>query len=160
MSDDDTGGDNVITVNFGAKAPETTVHDYADHQPRPESLAYCRHRHTDLYPRSRQIVCADCGKLLDPFDLLLQYANRERSWRHYETEEQETRARNATLLDEEKRIKARIRSAKRRDVEEALELQRKQLRERERRIEMNAREIAELAGRIARAVRAPKGGKD
>lgn len=140
MSDNPSDDDdkNVVRVAFGSET--RIVHP---------SLARgaCRHISYELDVESRVARCK-CGVELDPFQILLDYARAERNWRYYAREEQQTRERIATLAQEERRIKARIRTARRRDPETAIQEHRKRTATRDRTIAWNAREIEEMAQRI------------
>lgn len=137
MSDDTPNDDNkVVRVAFGT---ETRI--VRDRE------RVCRHLQYELELDTRVARC-QCGAQLDTFQILLEYARAERHWRHYATEEREIRERLAALAAEERRIKARIRNARRRDPESALEEHRKRSAARDRTIAWNAREIEEMAARI------------
>ncbi|MDA8190933.1 MAG: hypothetical protein M0Z68_05575 [Gammaproteobacteria bacterium] len=34
----------------------------------------CRHSHVEVDPTNREVTCHDCGKVVDPFDVLVQFA--------------------------------------------------------------------------------------
>lgn len=145
MSDDaDDKPDNVVTIHFGAGG-ETRIKD-ASFDKR-----HCRHVRMLIDEENRSISCEVCEKPLDPFQICLDYARRERNWRHYETEEHKTRKKISELEAEEKKLKARIRNAKRKDADLAVEAERKRHSEQHYRTHANARSIVELAERIMRA---------
>lgn len=41
----------------------------------PRAKAFCRHQHTEVDARHRELVCTDCGSDVDPFAFLEQLAH-------------------------------------------------------------------------------------
>jgi hypothetical protein len=82
----------------------------ATESPRP---LYCGHRRTRLESSSRRVFCRDCGREVDPYDVLAGIAHEVERWIGYR-KEAERRAREAqerldVLLREERNAKARAR---------------------------------------------------
>ena len=139
---DDNEPDNVISVSFGEK---TTVKD------RTSDPSRCFHRRYEVDDESRTIACRLCGKVVDAFSVLLEYANEGSRWEHARKRRRELSASVEALLKEEKLIKARLKSASRKDAKKAVADERAKLKEQQRRTAANAREIVLLAQRIVRA---------
>lgn len=86
----------------------------------------------------------------------LRDMRKERNWRSWEREERETAKRIKELRKEEARVKARTRSASRKDADAAVAAERKRVSEAARRTAWNARQIKELAEKIIRAAGGPQ----
>lgn len=95
---------------------------------------------------SRSVSCRRCKATLDPFDVLLEVARRHEQWTRLIEETSTMRKQLAAMQAEEKLVKARTRSASRKDASEAVAAERaKQERAR-----------AELACRVDDIVRAAR----
>lgn len=148
MTSDADPPDNVRHVSFGRQstiAPSSAATAMA--------RAPCRHRGYELDAERRAVQCGRCGAELDAFEVLLQYARRERSWRHWDGETVRKRAELAELVAEEKRTKARLRNASRKDARAAVEAERARSEQERQQIITHARELAEQARRIERLAR-------
>lgn len=108
----------------------------------------CRHQRTELNTEDRTVKCRDCGKALDAFGVLLEYAHGERRWQQWQQEQRAAAARVAQLKEEEKKIKARTKAASRKDATEAVRAE--QARTEKMRFDtiQAARDMAALARRI------------
>lgn len=77
---------------------------------------YCQHARITLVEHDRNIVCAECGRTLDPFDYLLKEAFAiRRGWdeaRHLAHLLVEKRQQVADLDKERKRLQAQVRRLK------------------------------------------------
>jgi hypothetical protein len=135
---------NVVNVDFGGGGGTQTS---VKHTLSPRA---CKHVHFELDEQTRVVRCKDCSAELNPFQLLLEYAKRERYWRYYDTEVRKCVTRINDLKSEEQRIKARTRGASRKDAELAVESERQKLANDRDITRRAALEIAELAQRIAR----------
>ncbi len=115
---------------------------------------YCRHRQYVLDEGRRSLECGSCGAPLDPYEVLLDYAQSERRWVHFETEARRAEARLDELKAEERKVKARTKSASRKEAAAAVAAER--LRTERERMEISelARDVAGLARRIERTARA------
>lgn len=112
--------------------------------------SFCFHRHYVLDEYKRTVSCGTCGAPLDAFQVLLDYANRERVWRYLDREAREAEKRLAELKAEERKVKARTQSASRKDAAAAVAAERAQS-ERERiEISETTRDIVERCRRIER----------
>lgn len=117
---------------------------------RVKGLGYglCGHKRTQLDADKRAVTCRDCGKTLDPFDVLMEYARAERVWQQWDRDTDELRREVARLKEEERKVKARTQSASRKDAAVAVEAERARTeRARQDTIEL-ARDVAGLARRI------------
>ena len=85
---------------------------------KPGRSRGCRHKQVDVDPGERTVECSRCGAVIDPFDAILMIADEWEgldAWaRRRERERDEAFAKTKELKAEEKRLKARIRTAKRR----------------------------------------------
>jgi hypothetical protein len=131
--------DNVITVAFGR---ETEV--------KERDRLHCRHHSYKLDTEDRTVNCGACGAGLDAFDTLLEYANKERRWHHWDKEQRETQARLNELKEEEKRVKARTRAASRKDAATAVAEEKRKEGLRKKAIADLAREMKKTCERIER----------
>lgn len=68
---------------------------------------WCSHRRFALDAEAREVRCQGCGKLLDPFEILFEYATEERSFENWRQSVIDQGKKLAELRAEEKRIKAR-----------------------------------------------------
>lgn len=79
----------------------------------------CRHPQVDVWQRAPRVECRDCGERLDPHQVLLAFALEERKFQHIGDQAERKRAalkaEIAELEAEEKRIKSRIRNARKRE---------------------------------------------
>lgn len=143
MSDDNAT--NVVTVNFGAG--ETSVKDHYGQR-------FCSHARMELDTKARSVACGTCGQQLDAFQILLDYAVRERNWRHYDVELRELSKKLEELKAEEQRVKARTKTADRKEAAAAVAAERQRHRDLRERAHRNAQQIVALAERIARSMKA------
>lgn len=141
--EDDETPDNLVVVSF--RADETSVEERWQ-----AGEKYCIHRNYQLKVASRTVVCADCKALLDPFQLLLEMARKQRNWRDWDKEARTQRAALTELHAEETKVKARLRNAKRKDADAAVEEERRRTMEHRRIVKRTADEIGALAKRIAK----------
>ena len=100
MSDEDEGGQLIEGVFDGPMIAVT------NHAPM------CRHSKLYVDAESRAVSCRGCSAHLDAFSVLLDFANKERHARHWDRERLDTQKRLHELKAEEKRVKARLRNAK------------------------------------------------
>jgi hypothetical protein len=68
----------------------------------------CAHRALLITPDQRLLVCKACGGNVDPFDVILQYAQKERRWRQWDAEAAKSYDALAELKTEEKLVRARV----------------------------------------------------
>lgn len=133
----------VIRADFGKRA---------DIKERTDLLRPCKHEQTLVDEVERTVECGTCGAPLNAFMVLLEYARKERHWRHWQAEVSRCHNELAKLKEEERKVKARTRSASRKDAGEAVAAERAR-DERERRESIcDAREIAAICGRIERRI--------
>jgi|GEM_PF-4401895 len=100
MSDEDKLAE-VVVGNFGSARLDI----------KPRMINECRHTRVRVDPKLRRVECRDCEEILDPVEVLLQYANKERQFRYRREALDDIQHRVKDLAAEEKRIKARIRRA-------------------------------------------------
>lgn len=134
--------DNVRYASFGQQS------ELAD---RP--LTRCRHHSYKLDSKRRGVRCGSCGADLDPFEVLLEYAHKERTWRQWDAETIRKRAELATLIEEERRTKARVKHASRKDATAAVAEERVRSERARMQIAELARDIIGRAKRIDRIAR-------
>lgn len=108
----------------------------------------CRHMATVVDEVARTVGCATCGAPLDPIQVLLEYARKERHWRGWDAELNRTQLRIEELKAEERRVKARTKNATRKEADAAVAEERVRS-ERER---MVAAELARDAGALCRRI--------
>ena len=100
MSEDEKLAE-VVVGNFGSARLDI----------KSRTINECRHTRVVVDPKLRRVECRDCEEILDPVEVLVQYANKERQF-HYRREAlHDIQERVKGLAAEEKRIKARIRRA-------------------------------------------------
>lgn len=114
---------------------------------------HCKHGQTLLDETSRRVSCKDCGALLDAFDVLLSYAQRERNWRHWDSEARRARAELAELRAEERRAKARLAGTLRKDAEHAIAEERRKTVAHRRAIAGVAKQVVKLGWQIMKLAR-------
>lgn len=85
---------------------------------------FCRHGQVQLAMEGRAVSCVTCGKTLDAFDVLLEYAQREREWRYFEKQISEAHERLEKLKSEERKTKARLKHASRKEANAAVAAER------------------------------------
>lgn len=81
---------------------------------------FCVHASHRVNETQRTVKCAECGAALDPFQVVLQYARKDRVRDDMRAQVAELRGKLVELYKEEKRIKARVRNAKRKDADAAV----------------------------------------
>jgi len=89
----------------------------------------CAHERTEIEHFQRKVICIKCRAVLDPFEVLLQYARKERLAAHTDESVREARKRLAALEAEERLTKARLKNAKRKDADVAVAEAKKALAE-------------------------------
>lgn len=136
--------DNVRRVNFGQQSEVA---------PTKKGKGKCYHRGAFTLDEEERTVQCHCGATLDAFTLLLAYANRERDWRYYDLEVREAQKRLAELQREERKVKARTKSASRKDANAAVAAERERTEHERIQIIVAAREIAQLGARVERLAR-------
>lgn len=99
----------VIRLDFDKQS--TIKSDYTRH---------CFHRQYQLDEYSKAVTCGSCGAPLEAFQVLLDYAHRERHWRHLDGEAREAEKRLAELKAEERKVKARTKNATRKEADAAV----------------------------------------
>lgn len=116
--DDDP--DNLIPFPASASFDENAREAEKDAIPVREGYGrgHCLHDRTTVYENARELVCRDCGAVLDPVDFLVRLA-RVRA--HEVSRVQRLRAEERRLLErvddlkrEERNAKGRLRTAERR----------------------------------------------
>jgi hypothetical protein len=114
----------------------------------------CHHRGSFIVDEgARTVECEACGAALDAFQVLLDYANKERSWKHWQGEVRETQKRVDELKDEERKVKARTKSASRKEAGAAVAAERARTERERMDIAELARDVGGLARRIERLCR-------
>jgi len=111
---------------------------------------FCRHYQVSLDGKQRTVSCSDCGKALDAFDVLLGYARGERRWQTWDTLVREAQERVHQLKVEERKAKARLRNASRKDADAAVAAERVKTERMRIAIIESARDIKEACRRIER----------
>lgn len=103
--------DNIIQFPEKSLRPKVDrrrrKHDGTDKQ-------YCRHQAVEIDDNAREVDCQLCGASLDPIKVLYDIAINEIRLQYTEKEYIELKEKTADLKAEEKRIKARIRTARKR----------------------------------------------
>jgi len=102
MNDEEEKGGDLVEPDFGA----------INLGIKERVFCGCKHLRVILDPDLRQIECRDCKKVLDPIEVLLQYAMKERQLHYRRETVRDLDCRIEKLSAEEKRIKSRIRYAK------------------------------------------------
>jgi len=87
---------------------------------------HCDHLSIVLHEHERQVVCADCGAVLDPFDYLRgQAVAIRRGWQRYQeaaSRERELRENIAQMEREKKRLSAQIKRLRTKSAPLALDM--------------------------------------
>ncbi len=78
----------------------------------------CSHRAVSVDETSRTVECSTCDAILDPFSVVLQFAKHERDFAWDQSSKRKQRELIEELKKEERRIKQRIASAKKRAEKE------------------------------------------
>lgn len=136
----------VIRHDFGGLAAIKASGPDAPHQ-------RCRHMATVVDEVERTVGCATCGAPLDPIQVLLEYARKERHWRGWDAELNRTLERIAELKDEERKVKSRTASASRKDANAAVAHEQQATLVRRQAIAEKAKDIAELTRQIVQLAR-------
>lgn len=84
---------------------------------RSSRIKRCKHPAITINDNTRILECKYCKAILDPIGVLMDIANNERVLFYSRQELKQTRQRIASLKDEEKRIKSRVRYAKKKDAQ-------------------------------------------
>ncbi len=121
-----------------------------------EGHRWCSHKQYTLNGKAREARCSLCAELLDPFAILMDYATEERNFKPWVKEEEALRARIKALKADEKRTKARLRNAKKRDIDLALASQRKHLTEKLRRMHMRLADASRAIQAAQNALPSPQ----
>lgn len=111
---------------------------------------FCSHRQVVVDTSVRTVTCSTCGADLDAFTWVADYARQERTLRHWEKEQQRHAKIVADLKDEEKRIKARTRNARRKDADVAVAEEREKW---ETRLGRAASDLREMRGQMDKVLR-------
>lgn len=127
----------VIRPTFGNQL--TMVHSSSDP---------CKHSHMLVDAAKRTLECKNCKAVLDPFEVHLQYAHRERTWRGWDQERRAAEKRIEELKAEERKIKARTKAASRKDAQAAVAEERHKSFRKRAEIVGHLREMADLCRRI------------
>lgn len=151
MTDDHQEPNNVVHVAFHVKE--------SGWAPRPDeerSRCITCYQHTIIDEKERAVLCAHCGRQLDPFEVLNYHANRQEQQRRWLTycRQQEAKA-EQQLSDLKKQltnIRARIKTASRKDAELAVELERKRQADLARFLDRNSQELMDLAKKFRNRV--------
>ena len=100
---DDPKDDNVVKLDPGKRVPWLK---------RKEQRPRCRHMPVTVCDTTRVVECDLCGAILDPVQVLLDIAYMERLLYHSEKALAAANKRTVELRKEEKRIKARLKTAR------------------------------------------------
>jgi len=93
---------NILTPDFGAGRVEIKRSSFGD----------CRHTRVIVDPKLRRVTCRDCDEVLDPIEVIIQTANKERQYQYRREAVLELTRKIDELKKEEKRVKARLTRAK------------------------------------------------
>ena len=118
-----------------------------------QGYSFCSHDRSLVDVEERVVTCRDCGKTLDAFDRLLEYARGDREWQSREAECRDAAKRLAELKAEERRVKSRTASASRKDATAAVAHEQQATFVRRQAIAAKAKDIAELTRQIVRLAR-------
>jgi hypothetical protein len=116
----------------------------------------CRHLATVVDAVEHTVACASCEAPLDPFQVLLEYARKERHWRGWDAELNRTQQRIDELKAEERKVKARTKNAARKEAATAVADERARSERARFEIAEKARDIAQLCKSIERLARMPQ----
>ncbi len=142
MSGEEDGGDIAPVVQLVPRA-QTAVKG---------SARYCSHRQIAVNEEDRTVACGTCGKVLDPVGVLLEYARRERNWQSWDQATNAKERELAELKEEEAKVKARLKGARKKDAEHAVALERSRFDNERLTTVLVAREIRKAAERIERTM--------
>lgn len=100
--------DNVIRPKFGDNNSRLSIKErYSSKSDRK-----CKHWHVVVDELEREVKCDDCGKELDPIQVLIEYAYMERRFEYRKSKMKEMIDRENKAREEEQKLKNRIRYAK------------------------------------------------
>ena len=99
--------DNVLTPDFRNSSLDIK-----------EAPRKCKHTNIVVDPASRQVECKICGQIVDPIDVLMQFATDERRLRYSRDEVMKVQRHIKALKTEESRLRSRIREVKAKLVNE------------------------------------------
>jgi hypothetical protein len=85
----------------------------------------CPHRRTELDVQDRRVYCAGCGVELDPIEVLEMVSRAGNRFDRMRRDTKEGLERLNTILDDERKAKARLRSARAKLMEVESELKRR-----------------------------------
>lgn len=94
--------DNVIKAKF----------DGVSLSVKDRNIPTCLHGRVWVDEEARKVTCRDCERQLDPISVLLSFARKERNFQYTKESISSLRLEIDELKKEERRIKARIRTAK------------------------------------------------
>ncbi|MHB8354914.1 MAG: hypothetical protein ACYDCF_10845 [Burkholderiales bacterium] len=63
-------------------SPSPTVLDFEKYVTLRHGTTRCRHDHTTVDLANREVTCRDCGKVVDPFDVLAELAKEGSHLQH------------------------------------------------------------------------------
>lgn len=112
--------------------------------------SFCFHRRHMLDEGTKTVSCGTCGAPLEAFQVLLDYAHRERHWRYLDGEAREAEKRLGELKAEERKTKARLKNASRKEADAAVAAERVRTERERTEISDAARDITQLCRRIER----------
>jgi len=112
----------------------------------------CWQHHACIDGLARRLYCSKCKADLDPFEVLGRIAHAADRRQYVADETRVLTARLEELKAEEKRVKARLKSALRKDATAAVEAERARTLEARRRCVMKAKEALRLVTEIKQAL--------
>lgn len=95
------GEDNIVKPKFGGSSLRA----------RDTAGFSCRHRNVVVCRQSRIVECESCGTVLDPIQVLLEFAYQERALNYTEEKLKKAQQTLAEMNKEEVRLRARIKRA-------------------------------------------------
>lgn len=150
MGDDRDEDADVISLATGKPVglPEPTRED--------DRRRFCGHQGWAVSVHERSLHCRQCGVDLDPFEVLARVAEEYDTVVKAREEHKRLREHIGRLQHEEKRTKARLKNASRKDADAAVQEERERWQKRCRHLRWRAQEIERAAVQIARGLGAPK----
>lgn len=133
----------IIVGRFGPGSGETEI---------VNPWEKCRHIQYELDAKARAVTCIACGSSVDAFQVLMEYAERERHWMFWDAKARDAEKRTRAAQEAEKKAKARTRAHNRKDAEIAVADERKRIADRLSHVTWDLRGIVETAQKIERAI--------
>lgn len=151
MSDEREDDPGAIIIAFPTNRGKTDVEVAEGAEKRTPTNCYHQHYGVMLHPATRTVTCKSCDATIEAFDVLMNYAEKQRSWRDLAGETRVVAKQIDDARKELKRVQDATKRANLKDKNTAIANERRLSLERMKRVFKDADEIATLASRIRQA---------